>query len=172
MIAPAVPLLSRLGRFCMRLLDGVVIFCLAGMVIMVFGNVVLRYGFNSGITQSEELSRWLFVWMVFCGAAVVLKEGGHIAVDFVVQALPRPLRLAAMAVGTLLMIVITLLVVQGAWVQVQVNRTSFAPASGLSLSWFFLAGLVFGISALVILVHRFLLLLRGREPERTGMGAE
>jgi TRAP-type transport system small permease protein len=44
--------------------------CLAGMVIAVFGNVVLRYGFNSGINASEELSRLLFVWMVFLGATL------------------------------------------------------------------------------------------------------
>ena len=47
--------------------------CLALMVVMVFGNVVLRYGFNSGITVSEELSRWLFVWMTFLGAIVALR---------------------------------------------------------------------------------------------------
>ena len=49
-----------LRRYC-RLLDGVIAACLAAMVVLVFGNVVLRYGFNSGIAVSEELSRWLFV---------------------------------------------------------------------------------------------------------------
>ena len=39
------------------------VLALVAMVIMVFGNVVLRYGFNKGITVSEEVSRWLFVWM-------------------------------------------------------------------------------------------------------------
>lgn len=38
---------------------------LAIMVVLVFGNVVLRYGFNSGITVSEEVSRWLFIWGTF-----------------------------------------------------------------------------------------------------------
>ena len=47
---------------------------LAVMVVLVFGNVVLRYGFNSGITVSEELSRWLFVWMTFLGAIVGLQR--------------------------------------------------------------------------------------------------
>ncbi|WP_437125406.1 TRAP transporter small permease subunit, partial [Geobacillus thermoleovorans] len=41
---------------------------LAFMCILVFGNVVLRYGFNSGITWSEEMSRFLFIWMSFFGA--------------------------------------------------------------------------------------------------------
>ena len=36
---------------------------LALMVILVFGNVVLRYGFNSGIAISEEVARWLFIWI-------------------------------------------------------------------------------------------------------------
>ena len=47
---------------------------MAGMVVLVFANVLLRYGFNSGITLSEELSRWLFVWMTFLGAVVALRN--------------------------------------------------------------------------------------------------
>ena len=43
----------------------------AAMLAMVFGNVVLRYAFNSGITVSEELSRWAFVWMIWTAAGLV-----------------------------------------------------------------------------------------------------
>ena len=53
--------------------------CLLGMVIAVFGNVVLRYGFNSGLNASEELSRLLFVWMVFLGATLAYPAGQHMA---------------------------------------------------------------------------------------------
>ena len=58
------------------------------MVVLVFGNVVLRYAFNSGITVSEELSRWLFVWLTFLGAIVALKEHGHLGTDMLVGRLP------------------------------------------------------------------------------------
>ena len=61
------------------------------MVVLVFGNVVLRYGFNSGITVSEELSRWLFVWLTFLGAVVALREHAHLGTDTLVARLP-PLR--------------------------------------------------------------------------------
>jgi TRAP-type C4-dicarboxylate transport system permease small subunit len=54
-------------RVLVRGLEWLLISILASMVILVFGNVVLRYGFNSGITFSEEVSRFLFVWMVFLG---------------------------------------------------------------------------------------------------------
>ena len=52
-----------------RFLKFLVVFFLATMVILVFGNVVLRYGFNSGITVSEEVSRWAFVWLLFLTSA-------------------------------------------------------------------------------------------------------
>jgi TRAP-type C4-dicarboxylate transport system permease small subunit len=51
------------------------------MVMLVLGNVVLRYTFNSGITVSEEVSRWLFEWLTFLGAVVALREHAHLDSD-------------------------------------------------------------------------------------------
>ena len=48
------------------------------MAILVFGNVVLRYGFNSGIVFSEEVSRFLFMWLTLIGALIVMKDHGHL----------------------------------------------------------------------------------------------
>ena len=55
-------MLKRLLDHYCRLMSVIMAACLAVMVVMVFGNVGLRYGLNSGITASEELSRWLFLW--------------------------------------------------------------------------------------------------------------
>jgi TRAP-type C4-dicarboxylate transport system permease small subunit len=52
------------------LLKSIIVLCLALMVILVFGNVVLRYALNTGITISEEVSRFLFVWLTFVAAAL------------------------------------------------------------------------------------------------------
>src|SRR5436190_20185482 len=76
-----------LDLYCV-FLKAVIALCLAVMVILVFGNVVLRYGFNSGITISEELSRWLLVWLTFLGAIVALRDRDHLGVDTLVRALP------------------------------------------------------------------------------------
>ena len=63
--------------FC-RLLDALIALALALMVVLVFGNVVLRYGFNSGITVSEEMSRYCFIWLTYIGAMVaMLAQGDH-----------------------------------------------------------------------------------------------
>ncbi len=90
---------------------------LAVMVVLVFGNVVLRYGFNSGITVSEEVSRWLFIWMTFLGAVVALKEHGHLGIDMVVQKLPPIGKKICLAVGHVVMLYIVWLLFQGSWEQ-------------------------------------------------------
>ena len=74
-------------RFC-RAIDLLIAAALAVMVVLVFGNVVLRYACNSGIAVGEEVSRWLFVWLCFLGAVVAMKEGGHLGTDMLVSRLP------------------------------------------------------------------------------------
>lgn len=54
-------MLDRPVAALMRQLEALIGLMLALMVVLVFGNVVLRYGFNSGIAISEEVSRYLFI---------------------------------------------------------------------------------------------------------------
>ena len=49
--------MTRIIDFYFFGLKVIIAFLLAAMVVLVFGNVVLRYAFNQGITSSEELSR-------------------------------------------------------------------------------------------------------------------
>jgi hypothetical protein len=48
-----------------RFLEILLIVLLSGMALMVFVNVIMRYGFNSGLNISDELSRYFFVWLTF-----------------------------------------------------------------------------------------------------------
>src|SRR5437870_13335337 len=92
--------------FC-RMLEILIAAFLAVMVVMVFGNVVLRYAFNSGIVVSEELSRWLFLWVTFLGAIVALKEGAHLGTDLLVSRLPVLGKKICLVVGHLLILYAT-----------------------------------------------------------------
>ena len=96
-----------------RLLEWTIALLLAVMVVLVFGNVVMRYAFNSGITVSEELSRWLFVWMTFLGAIVALKEHAHLGTDMLVSRLGPGGKKACLLVGHLLMLYVTWLLFSG-----------------------------------------------------------
>ena len=127
--------------------------CLAVMVVLVFGNVVLRYGFNLGITVSEELSRWLFVWMIFLGAIIAMREHGHLGVDSLVVRLPPWGKKACLVTSQLLMLYATWLLLDGSWQQTVINRDVQAPVSGLSMGIVYFAGVVFSIGAGLILLH-------------------
>ena len=135
-----------LDGYC-RLIEWLLVAILVAMVVLVFGNVVARYGFNSGITVSEEVARWLFVWMTFLGAVVGLHERAHLGTDMLVARLgPKGQRLC-LAVGQVLMLYATWLLLSGAWAQVQINADVEAPVTGASVAIFYSAGVVFAVSA-------------------------
>jgi TRAP-type C4-dicarboxylate transport system permease small subunit len=136
-----------------HLLKFLIVVCLALMVILVFGNVVLRYGFNLGITVSEEVSRWLFVWLTFLGAIVAMREHGHLGVDMLVKRLPPLGKKACLIASQLLMLYATWLFLQGSWEQTTINVGVTAPASGLSVALFYGVGIVFAGSAAMLLLY-------------------
>ena len=138
---------------------------LAIMVVLVFGNVVLRYAFNSGITVSEEVSRWLFVWLTFLGAIVAMREHGHLGVDSLVRMLPTWGKKACLVLSQLLMLYATWLLLQGSWEQTIINWDVAAPASGLSTGLFYGVGLVFGISTGLILLNELYRAVTGKLSE-------
>jgi TRAP-type transport system small permease protein len=146
-------------------LKAAIVACLAVMVVLVFGNVVLRYAFNSGITLSEELSRWLMVWLTFLGAIVALREHAHLGVDTLIRALPPLGKRLCFIASYLLMLFADWLLLAGSWRQTVITAGDTAPASGLSVGIFYSAGVVFGVSAAVVLVYDLLRVLLGQATE-------
>ena len=147
--------------FC-RALNLVIALCLAVMVVLVFGNVVMRYGFNSGITLSEELSRWLFVWMTFMGAIIALKEHGHLGTDMLVGKLGPAGKKLCLGVSYLLMLFVCWLLFSGAYQQAMINLDSTSAVMEASMAWIYAPGLVFAVFGGLILLTELLRLLTGK----------
>lgn len=126
---------------------------LALMVVLVFGNVLLRYAANSGITVSEELSRWLFVWMTFLGAVVAIKEHAHLGTDMLVSRLGTTGKKICLGLGHVLMIYATWLMFSGSLAQARINWDVEAPVTGASVAIFYGAGVVFSVSAGLMLAR-------------------
>ncbi|WP_298830005.1 TRAP transporter small permease subunit [uncultured Piscinibacter sp.] len=153
-----------------RIVHAVMAACLGVMALAVFVNVVLRYGFGSGIAASEELSRLLFVWMVFIGATAAYPAGEHMAFTSLVGLLRRrPAALAAMtALIRLLVMLACALLAWGAWQQVVVGMDSRSVVLGYPTALLplpaLLAAIAIGVMALVELIRR--------EPLDLGHGAD
>lgn len=154
--------MTRIFSWYCRGLEGLMALMLAIMVVMVFGNVVLRYGFNSGITVSEEVSRWLFVWMTFLGAIVAVREHGHLGTDMLISKLPTWGKKLCLYVSHGLTLFASYLLLTGSWQQTLINWDVSAPTTGASVGIFYFVGVVFGVSAIVFLLYDLWLALSGK----------
>jgi len=133
--------------------------CLGVMAVAVFFNVVLRYGFGSGIAASEELSRLLFVWMVFIGATAAYPAGEHMAfTSFVASLREHPKTIQALTVLIRSLVVLSCVMLgRGAWQQVEVGLSSNSVVLGYP-NWLLplpvlLSSLAIGLMALKELIQ-------------------
>ena len=160
---------TLLDRLC-RVLSFVMVVFLAAMVVMVFGNVVLRYAFNSGITVSEELSRWLFVWMTFLGALVALRTHHHLGTDSLVSRLPVGGKKFCLGASHLLMLYLCWLMFQGSWQQTVINWGTTSAVMEASMGYFYAAGVFFSVFAMVFILSDFWKLVSGQLNESELIG--
>jgi TRAP-type C4-dicarboxylate transport system permease small subunit len=162
--------MDRLLGWLDRLFTFLMVACLALMVVMVFGNVVLRYGFNSGLMMSEELSRWLFVWMTFLGSVVAMRRHSHLGSDALVARLPLVGKKICFVAAHLLMLAMCVVMAKGAWDQVVINYDSTSPVMQASMAWFHASALMFAVLAAVIIAFELFKLAVGRLDESQLVG--
>jgi TRAP-type C4-dicarboxylate transport system permease small subunit len=145
-----------------RIIGYLIAIAMAVMVALVFGNVVLRYGFNSGFTVSEELSRWLFVWLTFLGAVVALRENAHLGTDMLVGKLGPMGKRICMGVSLGLMMYCLWLLFMGSYEQFKVNVDSHSPVMEVSMGWFYASAMFFSVLGAPILLMDFFRLVTGQ----------
>jgi TRAP-type C4-dicarboxylate transport system permease small subunit len=160
--APPRGLVDRAADLYFKLIELVLVLCLGAMVFMVLGNVILRYGFNSGITVSEELSRFLFVWLVFLGAITGMRDNAHLGVDMLVRKLPIFGRKLCLALSETLMLLCCVLFFWGTWQQHDINVGNLAPVTELSMEWVFGIAYVSAGSMALLIVGKLFRLFTGR----------
>jgi len=76
------------------LLRVVILLMAAAIFVIIVATVITRYGFNYVVSWSEEVPRYLLIWISFLGAAVCVDLKDHIAFDYLYQRFPRRLRAA------------------------------------------------------------------------------
>lgn len=148
-------------RWIKHAAEGLLALCLLGMVVAVFGNVVLRYVWGTGWVVSEELSRLLFVWLVSVAATLTFAENKHLGFDLVTARL-RGKPAAAMRWLTRGLIALALYyLITGAWAQVVVGMGSRSPVMNYPLALGAGAIFVMGVCMALLLVLQAVAELRG-----------
>lgn len=95
--------------------EGIIAILLASMTLLVFVEVVLRFGFSTGFMWGEELTLHISAWMVLFGASYGIKVGSHIGVDALVKILPPTARKIVSSIAVLACLAYTGIFMSGAW---------------------------------------------------------
>lgn len=154
--------MSKIADFLFALLKLAAALLLVAMIIMVFGNVILRYAFNSGISVSEELSSWCLTWMTYTAGLVALRDHGHLGFDGFLKLFPGFLQRIFLCLAHMIMIGFMAMFGYGSWLQTEINIHNMAPASGFSQGLLYGIGVVFSTIAIFVLFSDFIKILTGR----------
>ena len=134
--------IMKFWRLLWRVVDYVMAVILMLMIVLVFANVVLRYGLSSGLREAVELSRLGLVWLVMLGAAVLLRRNEHLAIaEFSEVLMPRLVPLLR-RLAYLVVVVSMVMLFMGSFKQMNANWNNISQITGLPSALFYLAGTV------------------------------
>jgi len=158
-------ILKSLADALTRALEVVMVICMVVMLVMVFGNVVLRLFFNTGIDLSEEIPRFAFVWMTFLGAVVGMRRRAHLGVDMLVQVLPVFGRKVCWGISQAIMLVCCLYITYGTWLQHDIIKGNASPVAQISMLWVFGVSYLTGTAIAIICASNLVRLIAGTVTE-------
>lgn len=139
---------------------------IALMLVIIFFQVISRYLFNHSFEWSEELARFLFVWTVFIGSALIIGDKGHMAVKLL------PERLKGKKSGTVLEIFVELcslafiliLIIQGSkMTKIMMFQTS--PALGIPMGFVYSIIPISGVLMLLYFLKNILGIISRKKAE-------
>jgi C4-dicarboxylate transporter DctQ subunit len=145
-------------RLLNRTEEAVICLLLVLTTLLVFVDVVMRFGFNTGFMWTQELTLHMSAWFVLFGASYGIKVGSHIGVDAFVKLFPRTGRRVLTTIGCLLGIAYCGLILYGSWIYLAKVRKIGIELEDLPIpAWLAHGMLLIGFSFLSV---RLLLLLR------------
>lgn len=151
-------------RWLFKVFDALVVVGMAVISLLIFTNVVLRYGFSSGIPFAVEVSRVVLVWVIFLGSVVALAKGAHLGVDSLVVRLPHKARVVCFLVSYGLMLWCCWLLAEGSWSLTRIEWDNVQALSGIPVGAFYAAGLAAAVLMALVLLVDLWRSLRGTLP--------
>lgn len=140
----------RASRIVNKMVETAVFVMLGAMVLIVSAGVFWRYGLNSALSWSEELVRYLLVWISFLGTTMATCQGAHIGISMLTDRLPERLqRAVALFVNLIVLVFLGVVLYQGVKI-LPVMAVRVAPTLGVRMGVFYL---VLPISAAIMILH-------------------
>jgi len=106
---------TALGRAVNEIEETVIALILGLMTLITFTNVVLRYGFNTGIIWGLEMVSFLFAWLVLFGISYAVKVTAHLGVDAIINLFGTPVKRVLAIIAIAVCIAYAFLLLKGSW---------------------------------------------------------
>lgn len=144
---------DRAWRRLDAIVDWVGTLALLALTAVSFVAVIFRYVLNDSLTWSEEFARYLFIWMVFLGAAIAARRRAHIALDVFSGRLGARGERALQWVERTATLAFAALVAIPGWTFVTVGMTNLSPAMEMPMGFVYAAP-VAGCALIVLYLLR------------------
>ncbi len=118
-----------------RLVTWVVVLMFAIMSVVVFAQVFYRFVLEAPLTWSEEVARYLMVWITFLGASLGVRKKALIGMEVAVNFLPPALKRVALNLVSLLAVCFLAVVFYYGVKMTGVTARQLSPAMQISMSW-------------------------------------
>lgn len=141
--------------------------CLALMSILIVLQVFFRYVLNNSLSWSEELARYLFIWMIYIGISYGVKMDKHICVDAVYSFMPKGVKKWYAIVAYILFLVFAIAVVYFGILVVgmQISSGQVSPAMGIPMQYIYAAPVVGMVLTAIRLIQKVIEALKASEWE-------
>ncbi len=146
--------MNKFWSFFWRLTEGAMAIIMVIMLALLFVNVVLRYGFSSGLLASAEIARFLFVWTIMFGAVICLRDHEHLDLRVIDKILPPKAVWVLRRAVNLVILVSSLMLLVGSYRQTFANWPNISPMSGIPVGVMYLAGAFAGAAMGAIALYR------------------
>ena len=140
---------------------------LALMSIIIVLQVFFRYVLNNSLSWSEELARYLFIWMIYVGISYGVKMDKHICVDAVYTFMPKSIKRGYAIVAYVLFLIFAVAIIYYdiLVVGMQISSGQVSPAMGLPMQYVYAAPVVGMVLTVVRLVQKIYYAVTAKEWE-------
>lgn len=126
------------------------------MFLSVMAGVISRYILKSPLFWTDELSRYLMIYMVFFGSALSFRAEKHPSLTFLIDKLPKKARMIWDSIIDLLLIAIIVLVIVGGMDMITAGPVGYTPSLRIKFTWVYWAIPLGSASMLIEIIFRLI----------------
>jgi TRAP-type C4-dicarboxylate transport system permease small subunit len=142
--------MSKIVKTLDLILKYIIVTFSISMVLIIFAQVITRYLFKTPLSWSEELARYIFIWVIFLGTAVAVGKNNHIVIDFIIRYLPERYKVFGDLVVNVIIAIYLVIITYSSYKVLPVVASSLTSALQISYSYVYAA---LPISSLITIVY-------------------